>query len=1282
MPDVAPGLPSRSDYGRLEAVRPDQLYDFLIQKHLAQRAGPHYDVRFGDPRLGLLSWATRKDLPPPGLKTMLFQQPVHRYGYRKFEGTIPKGQYGAGTVSKHLEGKLLVTKVAPDRIDFTTAYGRHPQRFVLLKTKGDRKNWLLVNATTTKALPHQKLQYTSLPAEQVESALKGLREGSSVQAKIDGASSLIQLTRKGIELLSFRQAKETGHPIIHTERFFSGRPELKDLPPELEGTVLKGELFGQTPKGTAIPPQELGGLLNASLAKSLEDQKQRGIKLRNMVFDIQQLGQKPVGVETPYAQRRQMLQRIMPFLPQDRFELSPEVQTPEEALQLWQSIQAGKHPLTREGVVIHPPTGKPSKAKTVEEADVHLTGTYPGEGKYLGQGIGGFTYALEPGGPTVGRVGTGLSDELRHQVFEEPESAVGRVARIRSQQQLPSGAYRTPAFLSYHEDYPKVGSDDVEKKLQALVDDWKSIKAKGSHTEKIVSERPYGCYYDRQTGEITFATGDWWSQDQVDAWRKELLKLVPEDKLTMEAEVGGPDGAVRIRPGEKAQLIPSEKYVKAVAKLAQDMSANELAREANKAEKPKSKEQAEAGNYRKGHVRAFGFHIAIENPKDSYREGEDKSGKKWRQLMHHHYGYIKRTESDADGDHVDVFLGHDLDSDKAFVVDQIKQEDGQFDEHKCMLGFRTSDEARKGYSANYEDGWKCGKIKELTMDQFKAWLKDGDTSKALNGQALPKAAEHKCDCDPNTPNGECEKCRRHRLGVTLLPWSEKPMPIQNEPIEDSPPAMKSATMHRGQGGSGMYVSAVAQELRKSAYQRHLSDIPLPGSGPAQLAGALNLYQQARTLARPAGEQLEEVGLERPRFEDILTSIVKQTGPRDVRTSFSPLRQNVKLRALLGGLAGAGVGGLGSYFGGLPTSKAVGATALGGLTGAGYMGARAGRHNRDLLRTAKLLRRYGVLTPQHLLDAYPLMTTQRKLAFDKNAVGAGAGRWLGLAARKAMRRPWTTAGLTAGGAATLNQVLGTRLTHGAARELGQTLRTGVTEATRGLSEGLGGGAGGGIGAAIGAAAKPVVDAAKDMAGPAIDAGAQMMTDKAKETGGNFLRENWPWMLLPAGGVLLGGGLARASDIYEDQFLDDEKQSAWQYLKRSMNGGNGGGGDAGGSVGVTTTTGPAVPNPLPQLTGRRRRKYVQAIAALPTTEIPVLPRSATPLPTTSPRVPATAAGVAASQGAPTPMPQQPAGVVKNPYWPMALQMSQALGNPQAQASRGMAGGLNAPTMGRMA
>ena len=148
-----------------------------------------------------------------------------------------------------------------------------------------------------------------------------------------------------------------------------------------------------------------------------------------------------------------------------------------------------------------------------------------------------------------------------------------------------------------------------------------------------------------------------------------------------------------------------------------------LEKERKKVNTNPSEKQKESGNYTKGHININGFEITIENPKGSYRKGVDSNGKKWKIKMNNDYGYFLKSIG-YDGDHIDVFLGNDFDSKKIFVVDQ--KINGKFDESKVMLGFKTSNEAKKAYLSNYEKNWKgFHKITEVDEETFKNWLYDG-----------------------------------------------------------------------------------------------------------------------------------------------------------------------------------------------------------------------------------------------------------------------------------------------------------------------------------------------------------------------------------------------------------------------------------------------------------------------------------------------------------------------------------------------------------------------------
>lgn len=157
------------------------------------------------------------------------------------------------------------------------------------------------------------------------------------------------------------------------------------------------------------------------------------------------------------------------------------------------------------------------------------------------------------------------------------------------------------------------------------------------------------------------------------------------------------------------------------------VEAKRLHEEELKVDTNPTEAQKEAGNYKKGHIKINGFDVTIEQPAGSVRSGKDANGKEWSVTMNNTYGYIRGTES-VDGDHIDVFLGPDMNSDMVYVVDQVNT-DGSFDEHKVMMGFPSLEDARSAYLSNYEEGWQgLGNITGVTLDGFKKWI-DSSTRK-------------------------------------------------------------------------------------------------------------------------------------------------------------------------------------------------------------------------------------------------------------------------------------------------------------------------------------------------------------------------------------------------------------------------------------------------------------------------------------------------------------------------------------------------------------------------
>ncbi|HHQ4679067.1 TPA: LPD38 domain-containing protein [Aeromonas veronii] len=215
----------------------------------------------------------------------------------------------------------------------------------------------------------------------------------------------------------------------------------------------------------------------------------------------------------------------------------------------------------------------------------------------------------------------------------------------------------------------------------------------------------------------------------------------PDGTITLKGDVPlikqwAKESGVKAMPGKGGLLVAKSSAAKvreyATPAASEPVQQIEAAR-AEVAPEP-TEAQKEAGNYKKGHLKLQGLDIALENPKGSTRSGTDKDGKAWQSTMAHDYGYIKRTLG-ADGDHVDVFIGDRPDSETVYVVDQVDPKTGKFDEHKVMMGFADEQAAQTGYLANYEKGWKgLGSIKAMPVEEFKRWVKDGDTTKPVGEQ--------------------------------------------------------------------------------------------------------------------------------------------------------------------------------------------------------------------------------------------------------------------------------------------------------------------------------------------------------------------------------------------------------------------------------------------------------------------------------------------------------------------------------------------------------------------
>lgn len=165
----------------------DDKLRFVIQKHVASHL--HYDFRLEMEGV-LKSWAVPKGPSlDPDVKRLAMMVEDHPYDYRTFEGIIPQGEYGGGTVivwdegtyeplesdakDKHGQEKALLHGLHSGKIKFTMKGKKLKGEFALVKAHGRGENgWLLMklddkNATTEDITKKDKSVISNKTLDQV-----------------------------------------------------------------------------------------------------------------------------------------------------------------------------------------------------------------------------------------------------------------------------------------------------------------------------------------------------------------------------------------------------------------------------------------------------------------------------------------------------------------------------------------------------------------------------------------------------------------------------------------------------------------------------------------------------------------------------------------------------------------------------------------------------------------------------------------------------------------------------------------------------------------------------------------------------------------------------------------------------------------------------------------------------------------------------------------------------------------------------------------------------------
>jgi len=174
---------------------------FVIQKHDATRL--HYDFRLEMDGV-LKSWAVPKGpSTDPSVKRLAMHVEDHPYNYKDFEGIIPKGNYGAGTVivwdegtyeplekieGKKAQEKHLLRQLKEGSLKVVLHGKKLKGEWALVHTKQSENSWLLIKhrdkyAAESDITEKAKSVVSGKTLEQLEKAMGPVAKPTNGQVK-------------------------------------------------------------------------------------------------------------------------------------------------------------------------------------------------------------------------------------------------------------------------------------------------------------------------------------------------------------------------------------------------------------------------------------------------------------------------------------------------------------------------------------------------------------------------------------------------------------------------------------------------------------------------------------------------------------------------------------------------------------------------------------------------------------------------------------------------------------------------------------------------------------------------------------------------------------------------------------------------------------------------------------------------------------------------------------------------------------------------------------------
>jgi hypothetical protein len=265
--------------------------------------------------------------------------------------------------------------------------------------------------------------------------------------KIDGAHTIVDMEKGKMPLLfSHRISKKTGNPIPYTPKL----PHIQKQSPV--NAVVRAETYAVDKSGRAVHPDVVTALLNRTVDNSLALQKELGITTRTALIDVDKYEGRDMA-HAPYKEKLDILKNIAKN--NTDFHLPDMAFTAKDKQKILTKVLSGSHPQSKEGLVVHDfhASHKPfAKAKISDDHDVYITGIFGEEGVKEGRKpmAGGFTYSWDPGGKTVGKVGTGFDHAMKEDMLNNPDKYLGRAARVRALDLSKNKVLVKPSFVGWH----------------------------------------------------------------------------------------------------------------------------------------------------------------------------------------------------------------------------------------------------------------------------------------------------------------------------------------------------------------------------------------------------------------------------------------------------------------------------------------------------------------------------------------------------------------------------------------------------------------------------------------------------------------------------------------------------------------------------------------------------------------------------------------------------------------------------------------------------------------